>query len=70
MITEPSICCSQSWGLIALPTSWAATTFNTLTIPVSISTSTSAAWVANIQKMLLMAFTPCQAESREDSAGE
>ena len=42
----PSTWPSTSIGLIGVPQSWAATMRNTLTSPVSSSTSTSAIWVA------------------------
>ena len=69
MMTAPSICCSHPIGLMALPTSCAAATLSTLTMPVSRSTSTSAAWVANFQKMLLIFSTPGDAFSRGDPSG-
>ena len=46
MTTPPSIWPSTFLGLIALPTSWAAMIRRTSTCPVSVSTSTSASWVA------------------------
>src|SRR5216683_476424 len=47
MTTPPSTCCSAPMALMTRPTSCTATYLVTLTVPMSVSTSTSAACAAN-----------------------